>query len=398
MQGTTAPLSDSLTAVPYGISQVSCQHNKVLFEKNAAIRSGSESKNYIPLYPESTVETDLGIRLNEPLYTLRRPFRSMGGGGDYKNINNPFGQEPYVASSLNGLVVPKRNEVVDFERILATKDQKRRDRLIKAGIKKIIRPFGFSIKHHKTQPRPDAPRDNPLAQLSGPLTVLNTGIEEIFVGDLIKLEPPLFDQAETCTRKMFGQTKTKRSLIVAPFRGPETHDVQSVREALNVTNKRVKANDFDHPEKAENVDPMLDGEVFSLVDYTKKVMLHTYAYAAAATTLGAAVTFDPRVAVHEGLYKDAQQKIYNLLYKPGDSPPTMNVFKYGAVTPQRYVELLAADILPMAISDRVSPATDNLMQAIVKSFEEEKTWIVGVALEAASPGSNFLMNSGFSRA
>ena len=320
----------------------------------------------------------------------------MGGGGAYTNIKDPLQQAPFVACSLNGFCVPRDNPVVDFQRILAIKDQARRDRMFVLGMKRVIQPFGTSLKAHQGLPTADGEnRDPPIAVMSGPVGTLLTGRKDANVGDLIEVVPCLPTQATTKVYDMFNQTATKRQLIVRPYEGVEGHDIQSVRDALNIDGKRLKMPDYVNVEKAENLDAMMETEVFSLVDYTKHVLLHALPLERATAAHGP----NPSSPAFLATYKQQQEAVYAALYKPDENnPATVNLPKYGKATLQRYAELLVGDVLPKIADVKTLPVTENLLQALDQVFQESQQWILGVASTAAAPGSIITVQTGFRRA
>jgi hypothetical protein len=335
-------------------------------------------------------------RFSDPrrCFALRREFRHLGAAGDYRNPSNPIGQEPFVSSSLNSLVVPKRG-VVDFEKIMAIPDQGRRERAFRKGVMKLLKPIGISRKTH-LPPNPGIINDGPVLWVSGIVDLLITGKSDVHAHDLLRLVPSLRDEEEAIAYDTFGQTPSKRTLLVEPFRSNENVDVEQFRSTLNVIDR--KKPNWNDPEKAVNIEAAEDLVVYAVIEYTRKITAHAMAMGAC---LEANPNFDPSDPAQATLFKDKLDAIYKKLYKPdARSPPTFKVPGYGATTADRYIELLAADVLinpSVTASKFPTHATHNLLCALHQNLAVDREWIIGTALTAGAPGNMITAQIAFQR-
>jgi len=115
------PLGNSTTTVAHAITQFTGRHHPELYNYWESIRNSSLMANYVDIYPSGKQDEDYKIPMNAFVFGLRREFRFMGGDGG--SSDNSIGQQPFVSASLCGMVVPRVNGVVDFDRVLAIPDQ-----------------------------------------------------------------------------------------------------------------------------------------------------------------------------------------------------------------------------------------------------------------------------------
>jgi hypothetical protein len=295
--------------------------------------------------------------------------------------------------------------------------QVRRDRAWRNGVKKVIIPWGTSRKDHASimaagsmTSGPVKTNDGPVIQMTGlvgccffpnsrqQVDVLVTGRKDIYVGQLVCLVPPLRNESEMIAVKTFGQTETRRALLVEPFDGNENIDIDHVRTMLSINERRKPDWNTAKPDLAVELDITEDVVTFSVVEFTRKVMLHTMTQTQCMAVAG----WDPATQTGKDLFKSKLDANYALLYT--QNPNKLEVFKlpgFGTATPSRYVELLACDML-MDQADTLStkrfpPTTHNLLGALHMNLDMDMEWIVGRAVTTGVPGNMMTINMGLLR-
>jgi hypothetical protein len=390
------PLGDSLTTVDRFITQITCRHNPELYEFCNAQLSGSAAGNFHELYPRGREEADYNMRPFIFAFGLREEFAFMGAK------LNEIGQAIPVSSSLNDLIVPKNNGIVDFDLIMAIPDQLRRNKAWVRGVKQIIYPWGLPRAQHDKITEAAiiangsvyASVNPPVLRTSGIVDVYCNGDQDIHVGAFVRVRPMLPHEKEAHNSK-FGTNESRRCLIVEPFNSNENVGVPTLRETLNMEDRR-KPDFTGKPEQSVDIEITEDLVINPIIEYTRKTVLHAMAM---ATCLQRNPNFKPLPGSADlQMFKDEMDKWYKKLYAT-NSTESLMVPGYGNVTPSRYVELLAGDMLmDKSVTDKkFPPTTHNLLGAMHQNFLADLEWVVGRAVTMGTPRHMFTIQLGMQR-
>jgi hypothetical protein len=387
------PINDSLHTVPYAVTVIPCDHHPQFYEFCNATRGTPNMHAFFDLYPQGQTDADYAIRKGDVLFSIRDHLGFMSA-----QINS-IGQHFAVSSSMNGWICPRKTDFADFDHIMAIQDAARRNYAFRNAVRTMYIIWGTSMKEHTkiqgtgfVSNSPDTMPDGPAVVTTGLVDVLVTGKKNIAVGQLVCAVPPLRDEAETKATSMFGQTESRRALLIEPYEGNESMNVTEMRKFLGLEFTRKPEWDAKKAEVSVNVDELEELVIATLVEHTRKAVLHAMAM---ATTMAANPAFNPAIDADKAVFDSNLDKWHNKLYNMGlNTADVMMVPGFGAVTPARYVELLAADMLvdrEMTGRD-YAKTTHNLLGALAQNLMNDMRGILGRATTTGTPGHMMQLN------
>lgn len=354
---------DSTRVLDHGIVQWNAQFDATLYENFNRIRQGQQSGNFIELYPPAVDPRDYGIMQGEILLTLRGPFRGMGGGVfDLQSASRQYNQEPMVFSSLNGLMVLKSQ--VPGGAVL-TDDAKR------AQTNSMVRVIGIAKKNHALLPSPDKAKDPPVIITSGPVTMVNTGQENITVGDIVCAWAPNVGDKPAIRDHKNGLSLSKRTYVPKPYRGLPSRSAKDLRSKLLATpldkplSKPVQVVDNDFLLKA-------------LGDFARAIAVSTIAETSIATAVAGGGNLNDQARAAEWTAAAA------MVDRDDNAKRLVQLLSVLATPNMKFA--------PETVQNKLKGSLDFALAALGQAFAQDQEFILGRAMSSARTGERFDLN------
>lgn len=238
---------DNTVALRQAAAQFNAKFGSQLFARCSNIANNSkQAAAYVQAYPSGMEpdNSDLAIREGDIMLALR-----ADGGSPLIMANRTFEGTPSCFSSLNGFLIPVQSALKEGwpENMPDTPGNRGRywdtfDRILR----KQLMVVGVSMKQ-VPYPRPGGVHDDPVVQISGVTTMVNTGNSPLAVGDLVVARFPR--ETQQCKTNMQGQgiSKSKRMMVTEKFDDPKYSKMAVTKRLKTSTIDDLLTNDLNYP-------------------------------------------------------------------------------------------------------------------------------------------------------